>query len=79
MKISNAELKLIDWCVGRSGSFVESLFNCMSKCDEANLCRMGEGFPEEVKVFKRFRYEKDYWKNLLTQYNTERKAHDKTE
>jgi len=76
--ISNAEIRLIDWQVGRAGSFTESLFDCMSKCDEANLFRLGEGFPEEVRIYRKYRYEKDYWKNLLTQYN-KRKVNDKTE
>jgi hypothetical protein len=64
MDVSFAELRLMDWQRGRAGSFVNALFECMCTADEANLTRMGEGFPEEVRVFKKFRHQPGYYESL---------------
>ena len=64
MDVSFAELRLMDWQRGCAGHFVNALFECMGTADDANLCRLAEGFPEEVKVFRRYRYEPGYYENL---------------
>ena len=67
-KVTFAELKLIDWVKGKSGSFWGGFFDLLSCADEANLVRMGEGFPEEVRVFQRYRNERGYWDELQVRY-----------
>ena len=65
---SRAERRLCDWQYQRSGSFFTKLFDAMTKADNINLGRLGEGFPEEVAAFRRFRDEKDYWSGIETRW-----------
>jgi hypothetical protein len=66
-----AELRLIDWAHGKSkGSFWDGLIKIISQADEQNMCRLGEGFPEEVKTFKRYREEQGYWEDVMRRYET---------
>lgn len=61
---------MLDWDSGRAGSFFSSLFECMSHADASNLARLGEGFPEEVEVFKKYRYQTGYFNELSAKYKS---------
>lgn len=64
MEVSIAELRLLDWQRGRAGPFVNSLFECMCTADEKNLEKLAEGFPEEIRVFKKYRHQPGYFDGL---------------
>ena len=66
--ISRAEHRLIDWQKGKSGHFITALFECFCTADDENLSRLAEGFPEEVKVFRRYRHEPGYYKSIMSRY-----------
>ena len=67
--MTNAELQLCRWQYRRyADTFSFKLFDLISKADETNLSRIGEGFPEEVKAYRCFGNETDYWKNLEREY-----------
>jgi hypothetical protein len=61
---TTAERRLCDWQYERSGSFFTKLFDAMSKADNTNLNRLGEGFPDEVEAFKRYRDERGWWQGM---------------
>ena len=68
MEITKAEFRLLDWMSGRANAFVDSLFECMCKASHDDLAKLGEGFPEEVKVFSKFRNQPGYLTDLKARY-----------
>lgn len=70
MSLSNGEINLIHWQRRVSGSFTTKLFEAMCSADETNLRKLGEGFPEEAKAYKRYRDESGYWDAIQKEYRT---------
>jgi hypothetical protein len=67
--MTNAELQLCRWQFRRfMDTFSHKLFELIAKADEANLRRIGEGFPDETAAYRRFGNETDYWKQLEQEY-----------
>jgi hypothetical protein len=63
--LSHAEKSILSWINGSCGTFHKKLFDCMTSADEINILRISEGFPEEVKVFRRFKSEKGFVDYLI--------------
>lgn len=68
MSLDNGEINLIYWQKRKSGSFMTKLFEAMCAADETNLRKLGEGFPEEAKAYKRYRDETGYWGAIQKQF-----------
>lgn len=71
--LSRAEIEFVDWQYSdhrESGrNFTQKLYDVVIKADYQNLERLARGFPEEVEVVRRFRFEAGYWDDLKDRYS----------
>ena len=63
-KLTNADYELYAWAMGGKSSFMNNLFQAMSKADTVNLSRLSRGFPEEVDAYRRYTREAGYWDSV---------------
>lgn len=59
-----ARRRLWEWSHARGSHFVMHLFDLAANCDPMNLSLLAMGFPEEINVFKKYRFEEGYFNEL---------------
>ena len=62
--LSKGELFVLDWQMGRSGSFFSSLAEAMIRADGYNTSRLSLGFPEEVLAMYNFQNTAGWWEDV---------------
>lgn len=59
----DAEQKaLVEWQYRFAGDFKTALWKAIIYADESNLDLLAAGFPVEVSAYRKYSYQKDYWK-----------------
>lgn len=64
LDVSEAEINLYYYLIGKAGIFNNVLFETIFHADFCNLERLKAGFEDEVQVVKRYKTEKSYAKKL---------------
>jgi hypothetical protein len=70
MELTKAERDFMYYQKRRAGSFMMALFDAIQKADSVNQAKLSLGFPEEVRVFQRFRSEEGYFEDLRRRFNS---------
>ncbi|MBW1999381.1 MAG: hypothetical protein JRJ29_15650 [Deltaproteobacteria bacterium] len=55
------EAAVVEWQYGYCGGFHTALWDAISLADEINLLRLEQGFPIEVRGYKKFTREQGWW------------------
>ena len=58
------EIAIIKWQYRLHGDFFMALFHAITKADDTNLRRIGEGFPDEVEAFKKYSQVTGWWQDV---------------
>jgi hypothetical protein len=66
--ITKAEIKFIEYLKGWSGSFYTNLFDLIFSADADNFRKIGEAFPDECEVIKKYQNERGYFADIQERY-----------
>ena len=68
MEVTIHEEKFMDYKIGLSGSFKQSLYDTFFKGDTENRKKLISAFPE-LEVAHKYASERGYWQDLVDRYN----------
>ncbi len=63
-RLEDDELIAIKWQYKVYGDFFTALFNAIIRADEGNLFRLGGGYPNEVRAYKRWTREEGWAQSI---------------
>ena len=68
MEVTIHEENFMDYKIGLSGSFKQSLYETFFKGDTENRKKLISAFPE-LEVAQKYTSERGYWQDLVDRYN----------
>ena len=66
--ITKPEIRFVEYLKGWSGSFHANLFDLIFSADADNFRRIGEAFPDECEVVRKYRDERGYYVSIQERY-----------